>query len=90
MEHSFTADLPNLNSVDAENDAGRSVEDKMLLELTKNPKITRKEFSINLNISIASVYRNLNSMKNNNIIRRVGRDKGGHWEIIDNKKDRPF
>ena len=30
MEHSFTADLPNLNSVDAENDAEKSVEDKML------------------------------------------------------------
>ncbi|MCQ2274485.1 MAG: hypothetical protein MJZ86_06785 [Bacteroidales bacterium] len=26
---------------------------------------------------------NLQQMKNKNLIRRVGPDKGGHWEVID-------
>ena len=36
-----------------------------------------------IGLSIAGIEKNLRQMKENNQIRRVGPDKGGHWEVIE-------
>ena len=35
-------------------------------------------------LSQSGVYKVLTALKNANIIRHVGPDKGGHWEVIAN------
>lgn len=61
--------------------------------LTKNQKIAVQAIRANPRITIAmlqgktklassSVARLLSDLKNLNVIRRVGPDKGGHWEVI--------
>ena len=35
-----------------------------------------------LGLSIDGIYWNMKKMRSNGIIRRVGPDKGGYWEIL--------
>ncbi len=50
------------------------------LKLIKgNSKITRKVISEELSISIRTVDRNIEALKNNGIIERVGSNKTGIW-----------
>lgn len=54
-----------------------------IIDFIKNkPTITIVELSKLLNISDRAVKNNLNKLKNAAIIKRVGADKGGHWEVI--------
>ena len=51
--------------------------------MRENPHITNKELVEACGITEDGVYWNTKKLKENNIIRRVGGDKGGHWEIVD-------
>ena len=44
-----------------------------------------EELSLTCGLSVDGVKWNLKQMKNRNLIRRVGPDNGGHWEVIDNE-----
>ena len=55
----------------------------MILDLIKNnSKITAKEITLHLNISLRQVQRLIASMKKNKLIFREGSDKSGEWRII--------
>ncbi|MCK9472005.1 MAG: HTH domain-containing protein [Bacilli bacterium] len=57
----------------------------MLIEIKNNHYITRKEIAEKLNVSRATVARYIKQLKKMNIITRIGSDKSGYWEIIENK-----
>lgn len=57
----------------------------ILNAIQQNPKVSAAEMASLLGISSRAVEKRLRSMRENDVIRRVGPDKGGHWEII--KKD---
>ena len=58
---------------------------RMLLKLIiKNPKISKKSMAEQIGISTTAVDKNLKTLKDKNIIRRVGDNKSGYWEIISN------
>lgn len=52
--------------------------------IKENPSITRKMMADKLNISSDGVKYNITKLVKNNIIRRVGPDNGGYWQILDN------
>lgn len=55
---------------------------KQILELIEaNPKISKREMAEKIGISSTAIDKNLKTLKSKNIIRRVGNDKTGHWEI---------
>ncbi len=54
---------------------------KILLLIEENPRITKKELSELLKISTTAIDKNISKLKKLSIIKRVGPDKGGHWEI---------
>ena len=56
--------------------------EKIIRMIKKNPQITNKELAETCGITEDGVYWNTKKLKKNNIIRRVGGDKGGHWEVI--------
>ena len=58
--------------------------EKILNLILQNPSITTKELAEMIGLSIAGIEKNLRQMKGNNQIRRIGPDKGGHWEVIAN------
>lgn len=58
--------------------------EKIIRQMRENPQITNKELAIACGITEDGVYWNTKKLRKNNIIRRVGGDFGGHWEVIDN------
>ena len=54
---------------------------RILAEIKKNPRITSEALSALVGISAAKIRVNFLKLKNLNLLRRVGSDKGGHWEI---------
>lgn len=63
---------------------------KKIIELIReNPYISKFELSKRVGISTTAIDKNILRLKDKGLIKRVGPDKGGHWEIIlkeDNKK----
>lgn len=58
-------------------------QENTILELIKeNPYIQRKEMVSRLGIHESSVKRRLASLQEKGIIRHVGPNKGGYWELI--------
>ena len=54
-----------------------------ILELMKgNPEITMPELASIVGVSKRSIERNIQKLQNENLLKRVGADKGGHWEVI--------
>lgn len=56
--------------------------EKIIRLMRENPQITNKELATACGITEDGVYWNTKKLRKNNIIRRVGGDFGGHWEII--------
>ena len=55
---------------------------KHIVELiSRQPDITYEEMASALGVNPATIYRNIAFLKERNIIRRIGEDKNGHWEI---------
>ena len=63
-----------------ENDQSKQ-EDAIIELLKENPYISRKEISGRLGLHDSSVKRRLASLQEKGTIKRVGPDKGGHWEV---------
>ena len=56
---------------------------EILNYLSKNPSASRKELSENISgISEDGVKYNLKGLQQKGVIKRIGPDKGGHWEVI--------
>ena len=56
---------------------------KILDLIKQNPYITTTEIAETLGISRRAITKQIANLKENNQIRRIGPDKGGHWEIIE-------
>lgn len=58
-----------------------------ILELMKqNPAITTTELAQLLNISRRAIAKQIALLKEKGLIRRIGPDKGGHWEVLNDEK----
>ena len=44
--------------------------------------VSAQEMADKIGISSRAVEKNLSKLKDSNVIRRIGPDKGGRWEII--------
>jgi ATP-dependent DNA helicase RecG len=55
--------------------------------MRNNPYITQSEMSATLNISVKAVEKHLKNLREKNVIRRVGSDNGGHWEVVQDKQE---
>ncbi len=71
------ADVLNVPSV-----ALSRSEEKIMGFISANPEVTADEIADMLDVSIRHARRLLAEMKGKNVIRRVGSDKAGKWEIV--------
>lgn len=55
---------------------------KIIEQIGKNPQITRQELAKIINLTEEGVKYHLSKMQKKGSIRRVGPDKGGHWEVL--------
>ena len=54
----------------------------ILKAIAQNPSISAQQMARQFGVSITAVQNHLDYLKDNKIIRRVGPDKGGHWEVV--------
>jgi ATP-dependent DNA helicase RecG len=77
----------NLNQDGAENGAENGAEklterETEIVTLIKNNNtVTRKVIATQLGVGTTTVYRDIESLKERNIIERIGSDKGGSWKV---------
>ena len=57
--------------------------EKILDYIRQNKFITRSDLSEKLKINPSAVQKHLENLKKSGVLKRVGGDFGGHWEIID-------
>ncbi|MEA1949040.1 MAG: winged helix-turn-helix transcriptional regulator [Thermodesulfobacteriota bacterium] len=55
----------------------------MLRRIKENPSITRKELASLLNLTVKGIDWKIKQLKDSGILRRIGPDKGGHWEVVE-------
>ena len=56
--------------------------EKILAYLRTTPTASAHELSIVVNLTVRAVEKNLRALRESGRLRRVGPDKGGHWEVI--------
>ena len=57
--------------------------EKILVLIESDPIISAKEIAEKLGITSRSVEKHIKNLRDKGILRRVGPDKGGHWEIVE-------
>ena len=55
---------------------------KILGLIRQNTNITAEELMQATGLSLAGVKYNLTKLKKENMLKRIGPDKGGHWEVL--------
>jgi predicted HTH transcriptional regulator len=55
---------------------------KIVKLIVENSQVSKKEMAERIGISTTAIDKNISKLKDKNIIKRVGSDSGGHWEII--------
>jgi ATP-dependent DNA helicase RecG len=61
-------------------------ESEVLNLIIEDPSYTTKELAEKLSLSRKTISDRIKSLKNKGIIRRIGSDTKGHWEIIEDEK----
>ena len=66
----------------ASSDKPQDVVQSILDAIRQNSKVSAAEIAMKLGLSSRAVEKRIKTMRENSIIRRVGPDRGGYWEII--------
>ena len=70
-------------STEKNNESTQKSTQKILELIAENPKVTTQEMADSIGIIRRSVAKHIKKLQEQGIIRRVGPDKGGHWEIVE-------
>ena len=90
-EQSFVVILKNLNydifsmPSGIENGTDDGIEkntEKILSAILADPKITQKQMMAETGLSLRTIGRELKTLRDTGVIRRVGSDRAGYWEIV--------
>ena len=65
---------------------GKKTVDRLLEPIRDNPKITFAEMVSAAGISRIAIQKHIERLKDAQRLRRVGPDKGGHWEVIEKSR----
>lgn len=77
-----TATETSKKTTERTTETGGKTTEKIVRLMRENPQITNKELAVACGITEDGVYWNTKKLRKNNIIRRVGGDFGGHWEVL--------
>ncbi len=60
---------------------GQKTREAILSLITENPQITSMQMAERLGINRSAISKHLKRMQTEGVVRRIGPDKGGHWEV---------
>ncbi|MCK9224123.1 MAG: winged helix-turn-helix transcriptional regulator [Candidatus Muirbacterium halophilum] len=84
FEDFFTIIIPRTENEPISEPISEPINDfleELLSELVKNPYAKKEELSELMNVSRATVTRGLQKLKDMGILKRIGSNKTGYWEI---------
>ncbi len=55
---------------------------KIIKFISINPRISKREMSEKIGISTTAIDKHIKKLKDRGILKRIGLDKSGHWEIV--------
>ncbi len=61
---------------------GQKTKEQILSYLAIHPAASRKELSEQIGIAQSAIQKHLKALQPQGLLRRIGPDKGGHWEVI--------
>ena len=74
------------NELENELENESSLREKNIIQLiSRNSRITQKQLSKEIGITPQNIRIYISKLKQKGILRRIGPDKGGHWEVISEK-----
>lgn len=57
---------------------------QIILDLIReNPYVTTQEMADSIGIIRRTIAKHIRSLQDKGIIKRIGPDKGGHWEVVE-------
>ncbi len=60
-----------------------TVNQQKIIDIVKeNPFVTQAEIAERLNLTRKTIVSNMKKLQTNGLIRRIGADKNGHWEVV--------
>ena len=59
---------------------------KILETLRQNPNMSTTELAEQIGISRRAVAKHVAVLQSFGVLRRIGPDKGGHWEVVDGRQ----
>ncbi|MBQ3384836.1 MAG: putative DNA binding domain-containing protein [Erysipelotrichaceae bacterium] len=87
VEFSFTFIRSKVNSNDTINDTKTNRKDSILSIIRKDSSSTRESIAQQLNLSTATIGRELRTMQELGLIKRKGSNKNGYWIILDDSEN---
>ncbi len=68
--------------------SGLKIEFQIIALMEEDSQITMDEIALKLQRARSGIAKHLKAMQQKNMIRRIGPNKGGHWEIIENENNK--
>ena len=62
-------------------ETSKKTSEKILSLIGQNPQITIEALALETGLSIAGIRYNLDKLRKQKTLKRIGSDKGGHWEV---------
>ena len=82
-DRAFASEFPQTKAAqEAAHETVEKTVEKILSAMRGNPSITQQQLVEAIGLSRRGIEWQLNQLKAKGIIRRVGPDKGGHWEVL--------
>ena len=67
----------------SEIDTTQKTTQKIVEQMRSNPTISIEELAELCGLTRDGINYNIRNLKNKGIIKRIGPDKGGHWEVVE-------
>ena len=80
MYHIGIPYIPTLQGSDI--DTTQKTTQKIVEQMRSNPTISIEELAELCGLTRDGINYNIRNLKNKGIIKRIGPDKGGHWEVV--------
>ena len=68
-------------SYEVDRKGGQKTNETIIALISENPKITTTQMATSLGINRSALSKHLKRLQTEGVIRRVGPDKGGYWEV---------
>jgi ATP-dependent DNA helicase RecG len=83
LNYGLSAPSGDDNGVDIGVDIGDDKNKILILNvISENPKITQKNIANMTGLSIRTVSREIKNLRDSGVLRRIGSDRAGYWEIV--------